>query len=385
LKKSFSEIVGDIDKNTRARLLSKVPEWEFDGLEIPARLNMEQCSSSATALIKAKIAAGVLARAGRIADLTGGLGVDCWAFSRHFAEVLYNDMNPALVEAVKHNFALLGVKNVEFRCSEVLPGEVKDLLGNFCPDLIFLDPARRSEKGDKLFFLEDCSPDITALREELLGIAPKIMVKLSPMADLSLVCAQLGSCLEKAFILGAEGECKELLVMLGRSDNAAGVPLTLIENGVELSFSAEELRSGTMPSLCELSSLKAGSALFVPSASLMKTGAYAALCQRFEMEALGRSTHIFRVAGDLDQCRRSLSPFGKFRQVIEVLPFGKAAFRELGKKYPRAEVTARNLPLNSDALRAKLGISSGGFAHIYGLSVDRPEMTRCLIVTKDIS
>ena len=143
---------------------------------------MEQCSSSAAARYKAELAARLLQGAdggglsgpatGRIADLTGGLGVDAWAFSAAAEEVLYNEMDPVLCEAVQANFALLGVRNAVFRNAEVRPGIIREILGGFRPDLIYLDPARRSATGRKVFLLEDCRPDLIGLQDELFSVCP---------------------------------------------------------------------------------------------------------------------------------------------------------------------------------------------------------------------
>jgi hypothetical protein len=177
----------------RRRLRTKVPEWyAHPSLKYPSRLSGEQCSSTETARYKAALlyeavaqglatasaslrplpsqamgpsllqgrgwpwAANPCATAFRVADLTGGLGVDSWAFSEVASEVLYNEMQAPLMEAVRDNFRELGVENVIFRSREVTPGSVAEVLGDFSPDVIYLDPARRASGGRKVFLLEDC-------------------------------------------------------------------------------------------------------------------------------------------------------------------------------------------------------------------------------------
>ena len=221
----------------RRKLRDKVPQWHaVPSLVYPLRISGEQCSSSATARYKASVALTAsqqalltenacchvssdavastfgpkclpsgMARGGRrIADLTGGLGVDSWAFAQVFREVLYNEMRPELADAAVHNFRELGVTNIQVRNCALVPSgmasadrpengrTVSEILGPFRPDILFLDPARRAADGRKVFRLEDCQPDVLRLLPELLSACPRLLLKLSPMADITLVCNQLG-------------------------------------------------------------------------------------------------------------------------------------------------------------------------------------------------
>ncbi len=202
----------------RRKLRLKVPEWyAVPSLRYPFRLSGEQCSSSETAFYKASVAARV---GSRIADLTGGLGVDSWAFSKVAAEVLYNEMKPELSAAAERNFRELGVENVTVRNCQIEPGNVSEVLDGFELDIIFLDPARRAEDGRKVFRLEDCQPDVLRLLPELFSAAPLVLLKLSPMADITLVCRQLQS-VKEVHVVAADGECKELLLLLERGEGGA--------------------------------------------------------------------------------------------------------------------------------------------------------------------
>ena len=137
MKSSFAQILERIASDSAAKMEDKIPQWAgVPGITVPSGLSLEQCSSSATALSKARTAARRAGPRGRIADLTGGLGVDAWAFSAVAEQVLYNEQDPALFNAVRHNFALLGIKNVVFSNLELKPGGTAALLGDFKPDLI---------------------------------------------------------------------------------------------------------------------------------------------------------------------------------------------------------------------------------------------------------
>ena len=179
----------------RRKLKNKVPEWySVPSLIYPFRLSGEQCSSSETAKYKARVirchserSEGIL----KIADLTGGMGVDSWAFSAVAGEVLYNEMNEELEKATELNFKELNINNVRFGSRKVEVGKVKEVLDGFEADVIFLDPARRAEDGRKVFLIEECQPDVVGLLPELFAVCRYEMVKLSPMADIAMACKRL--------------------------------------------------------------------------------------------------------------------------------------------------------------------------------------------------
>ena len=172
----------------RRQIREKLPSWFENGqLVFPAKIAAEQCSSEQTAAYKQEL----IGESWTICDLTGGLGVDSWAFSEVAEEVLYNEMNPALAAAARHNFKALGVTNIFIRNSEATSDSLKDIFGDFRPDVIFLDPARRDSAGKKVFLLEDCSPDVLKILPELFGISRFVLLKLSPMADITMAVERL--------------------------------------------------------------------------------------------------------------------------------------------------------------------------------------------------
>ena len=351
MKRSFADIVREEAAENLRRLLLKLPEWAdaASSLKIPSRLNLEQCSSSATAFYKAALAARIMGRAviepvemtkhladsehlrseatkgvrgkcppviNAVADLTAGLGADCWAFAQVCGSVLYNEMNSELAAAVESNFAALGVQNVVFRNCEVAPGRVGEILGGFAPDLIFMDPARRGDCGQKVFRLEDCQPNVLELKEELLSLCPNLLLKLSPMADITLLCRQLGPQVREVHCVGSGGECKELLLWLQRDwtegvsicvSGDLGSNICLPEPGSDsaskrlstdfrpvLNFRPEEEAGAAVKFFTDGEEL-AGTAglLFEPSAVTMKAGCFRLLCQRFCLTKLGRSTQLY--------------------------------------------------------------------------------------------
>ena len=448
----------------RRKLRGKVPEWYADArLLFPSPLSAEQCSSSATARFKAQLALRAAegrtamwmaggqeapslirghfrdggaendfpslirghSRDGvRIADMTGGLGVDSWQFAAAGATVLYNEMNPRLAEAAARNFALLGLAapegsgtahgSIECRCSEITPESLPALMEDFRPDIVFLDPARRSAGGSKVFRLKDCSPDVLQLQDIILGLrtepavssrstaptrpAPLIMLKLSPMADISQICREL-HCVREVHCVESGGECKELLVLCepGFSGeptvfadvltHAAGdqeegeSPIIDLHSGPAFSFlpSEEAFATSRLVGIGSPGEL-IGRAIFEPGPALRKAGAFKLLASRFGLAAIGPDAHFYlsdstpAPAGpflETGQFRnhspettepfletgqnRNHSPetvvLGRWWRIADAAAFSKAAIRDFAAKYPRcADFIARGLPIRSEEL-----------------------------------
>ena len=354
---------------SRRKLRGKVPEWvAVSSLRYPLRLAAEQCSSSETAFYKASLLGG----AACVVDLTGGLGVDSWAFSRHTEKVLYNEMNPVLARAAGFNFRELGAENIIVRNKELKAGCLAEILDGFSPDVVYLDPARRAADGRKVFRLEDCQPDVLSLLPELLEACPRLLLKLSPMADITLVCKQLG-CVKQVHVVAAGGECKELLLLLEKGYEGA-YKLFVVEDGAVKEIPGQAGDDGWVkvdgqagnngvvmagpdrPSPCFL---------FEPGKALLKAGAFDWPC-RFGLSKLGRHTHLYIGPETV----RELTPFGKWFQVLDVLPLNKRSLKDVASRYPQADVTARNIPLTSDELRARLKVRPGNGIHIFGLHED---------------
>ena len=353
-------------------------------LRYPTRLCTEQCSSAATARYKASLAARILAtdsstegnygtRWGRIADLTGGLGVDAWAFASVAAEVLHNEMDPALSEAVRHNFKVLGLENVTFRNACIEPGTVNAVLDGFRPDLVFMDPARRASDGHKVFRLEDCQPDVLQLLPGLSAYSRHLLLKISPMADISLIIKQLSSseyAVREVHVIGAEGECKELLLWLERGwTGACTMHVSEIHDAEgtasTLTFPLDAETSAT-PVYAQTIGL-ADALLFEPGKALSKAGLFNTLSDRFGLPKLSRHTHLYLLPpGDSPHV---LLDFGKVFRILEVHELSSKTLKTISKTWPQAEVTARDIPLSSDDLRRRLGVRSGGDIHLFGCRI----------------
>jgi hypothetical protein len=190
------------------------------------------------------------------------------------------------------------------------------------------------------------------------------------MADISMVCDRLGETCREVHVVTSEGECKELLVWMDREWNdgysivAAELPSGYPENeSASFTFTPEEEKSGHASIATEI-----GGFLFEPGKSLTKAGAFNVTSVHFQIPKLGKSTHYYIVTDD-DKAEE-LKKYGKVFKILNCHPLDKRSMKEVGKAYPKAEVTARNIPLTSDALRKKLGCASGGDVHVFGLKSD---------------
>ncbi len=416
----------------RRKLRKKLPKWvACTGLVYPSSLCTEQCSSSETARYKASIVSRIVneyagsvasassatenkmviepaevttgtGKAGKVVDLTGGLGVDAWAFSEVVGEVLYNEMNSELAAAARHNFKVLGVTNIFIKNSEATPENLEDLLGDFRPDIIFLDPARRDSAGKKVFLLEDCSPDVLKMLPELFGISRFVFLKLSPMADISMAVERLdrayeehlektsgkgwnGQWVREVHVVASGGECKELLVLLDR-EWKEGYSLTCGEDGKTLTFTPEEI-AGAKAAYPDSTFARI---IFEPGKSLTKAGVFNVICERFGLVKLARFTHLYTICeplsdSELERRIKPLKDFGKVFYVNEILPLNKASMKDVGKRYSHSEVSAKNIPMSSDELRTRLKVKSGDDAHIFGARIETPyNEDNYLIVTEPV-
>ena len=403
----------------RSKLRLKVPQWHaVPSLQYPKVLSAEQCSSTETANYKAYLVSGrcgarktvpptahewegpiygrdegrspegfqstIPAADVKIADLTGGLGVDAWAFSKVAKQVLYNEMDEGLCRAAEHNFRELGVKNVVVRNRMVEPGAVKDILGGFEPDVLFLDPARRGDGGRKVFRLEDCSPNVLELLPELYDACSNIMLKLSPMADITLVCKQLPG-VREVHVVATGGECKELLLLLEKGFTGA-YSTVIYESGNVLIYGdggnvhkpslrdPSHLRWAPPSYVAEgghrfvdITTISSTTYLFEPGKALLKAGAFELPCE-YGLTKLSRHTHLYV---SQDPVPEVLAPFGKCFEILEILPLSGKTMKEAGKRYPKADVTARNIPMTSEELAKRLGVKPGdGSLHIFGTQSD---------------
>ena len=340
----------------RRKMREKAPSWyACAAIDYPASLPLEQCSSEETARYKQAF----VPEGGRIADLTGGLGVDCWAMSRRAAAAHYCERNEALCAAARHNFPLLGATNISVHEGDGVSWLEQDTEGF---DLIYLDPARRSQTARRVYDIADCEPNLLEIKEKLLQHAHRVLAKISPMADISRTIGQFPE-IQELHIVAAGGEVKELLFLLGKPQPVGAPLLVAAEGSIRFAFHPEEEPAAEVRYADRI-----GNYLFQPAKAIRKAGAFRLLSARFGVAKLAPSTHLYTA-----DTPAAAFP-GKRFVVEDVLPWGNAARQELRRRFDRVELTALNFPMTTDALRKRLGIPDGGDRHVFATTLNNDKV-----------
>lgn len=364
----------------------KLPSWaDADGLVFPPHINMEQCSSEATARYKATLAQRLASRdtiaggATAMADLTGGFGVDFTFMAKGFDRATYIERNPVLCDIARNNFARLGLPDAVIICADST-----DALATLpCQTLLYADPARRDSHGGKTVLMADCTPDITSLLPLMFGKARLVMVKLSPMLDWHKAIADLDGSVAEVHIVALQGECKELLLVLDASlqgnrshpvrivcadmvrDNG-GTACGQIMPGLRTLTFGYELHTGSpdepAPSVAPDAMLRdTTQPLFLhePNAAVMKAGCFGRMAERFGVMAVGCNSHLF-----LARSRAADFP-GRTFVVEAVGTMNRKELRTMLAGTEKANIAVRNFPLSADALRKRLKLGDGGDTYIF--------------------
>lgn len=328
---------------------AKLPTWAaVEGIVFPVRLSLEQCSSEVTARYKAGLVRGT-----HLADLTGGFGIDCSYMSDSFTEATYIERNEELCRIASHNFALLQ------KPIQVINANSEEALASLPQqDWIFIDPARRDKAGNKVVSLSDCEPDVCQLESLLLQKATRVMVKCSPMLDISQAIRELHSVME-AHVVSVNNECKELLLILGREEKE-NIPIRTVnfhgDAAQEFTYSTAEEAGAS----CHYTA-SVGRYLYEPNSSLMKAGCYRLPAQRFGLNKLHSNTHLYT-------SDTLVSDFpGRVFQVERIFGFSKKELKSLDCK--KANLAARNFPERVDALQKRLKISDGGATYLFATTL----------------
>ena len=337
---------------------SKLPLWaDTDGIIYPKHLSLEQCTSQYIAQYKASVVEQFLGKDFKMADLTGGFGVDCFFISRSAAQVYYNEMSAELCDCARANFKALGRPEIEIKC-----GSAEEFIASLIPDnlnLIYLDPARRGDAGRKLISISDCQPDTVALQDDLLRIAPNVMVKLSPMLDISRALTELRH-VSHVFIVGLEGECKEITLLIQRGFNAEPT-ITAVEinssGAPEMTVSSVKSADNvlTLP-IAAPEQLIPGTFISEPSAPYMKSALFRTIAAKTGTALLHPDTHLFW------SNEKPESFPGRVFKLEGMIPFDKRSLPALTKT--QANLSVRNFPETAPALQQKLKLRDGGSRYL---------------------
>lgn len=348
----------------RRRAAGKIPSWAaLEGIGYPAHLSLEQCSSERTARYKASLLSG----GDRLVDLTGGFGVDCAFLASRFDSATYVERQPELCALAAHNFHVLGLAHIR-----VVQGDGTDYLRNMEPaDVIFADPARRDKHGGRVVSLKDADPDVTCIESLLVAKARRVLLKLSPMLDLSQALRELNR-VHEVHIVSVDNECKELLLLLAGDAPPAEIPVRAVnltaEGEQSLVFTREEEQR------CEgCYAPSVGTFLYEPNASLLKGGAYRLLTERYPVAKLHPNSHLYT-------SEEPVRDFpGRSFRVTGQCGFGKKELRELTGGLGKANLSVRNFPASVAELRKRTGLSEGGDTYLFATTLcdGRKTLIRC--------
>ena len=389
----------------------KLPRWaSIDGIIYPPHISMEQCSSEATALYKAELAErllnqqkikicefttkdtvapkfakneGTCENQGKVgfADLTGGFGVDfSYIAERLGVRAMYVERQEHLCEKAKENFLRLGLANAEVKNGDGI--EVLHTLEHL--SLIFIDPARRDDAGNKVVSLKDCTPDVTVLQEEMLSKADYVVIKLSPMLDWHRAISEL-SHVREVHIISVNNECKELLLVLS-ARNMGGMEASSADGEVKhagnlriycindaQSFVCEDLDMESSSVKIAPSTLEEMQYLYEPNASLMKAGCFGVLSGRYDARMLSKNSHLF-------VSREPIAVFpGRSFRIIAVSSFNKKELKRHLSGITKANIATRNFPLSVAELRKRLKLKDGGETYIFATTLS--DESHVLVIT----
>lgn len=315
-------------------------------------------------------------------DLTGGFGVDfSYIASRLGVKSMYVERQAHLCEAAKENFGRLGLKNAIVKNGdgiEVLhsfaskkEAAASDSLGitedqsqsllktNLGLKLIFIDPARRDDAGNKVVSLKDCTPDVTLLQEEMLSKADYVIIKLSPMLDWHRAVSEL-NCVKEVHIISVNNECKELLLVLS-ARNMGNLRIYCVNDAQ--SFVCEESDMESSSVKIAPFTLEEMLYLYEPNASLMKAGCFGVLSERYDARMLSKNSHLF-------VSREPIAVFpGRSFRIIAISSFNKKELKRHLSGSTKANIATRNFPLSVAELRKRLKLKDGGETYIFATTL----------------
>lgn len=334
----------------RKQIKEKLPAWhENRNLVFPSRIAAEQCSSETTAAYKQSLLKG-----DRVCDLTGGLGIDSWYFAQKAKEVIYVERLPEYCRAAEHNFKALNADNIR-----VIHSDCRKLLPALQTDTFYIDPARRSDSNKRLFALSDCEPNVLALKDELLQHSQRLIVKLSPMADITETLRLLPETTE-IHILAVKNECKEILFILEHAPQETQIHTLSFYPGGYHKFSFRPQEEKEAPLLLAESS---ETYLYEPHAALLKSGAFKSVAVHYGVLKLHQHSHLYT-----SDTYREDFPGRKFL-IKQKLPFTGKLLKALRKEIPQANIAVRNFPMTVEQIRKASGIAEGGDIYLFATTL----------------
>lgn len=351
----------------KQKIKSKVPVfYNSESVIYPAQLSLEQSSSESTAQYKSSICNG-----DSLVDLTGGFGVDCFFMSEQFKQVTYVEHQKELCELALHNFRVFNRNQIQ-----VIHSETEKFLEDMDHvDWIYIDPARRNPNGKKVVVLSDCEPDVSVLYPLLLIKATRVMMKLSPMMDISAAIRDLPNT-DEIHIISVENECKEVLLILNQTVRN-NIKVKTINFGKNKDNQLFEYYLDDESNAEITISSKVDKYLYEPNAAIMKSGAFKLIGNRFQIHKLNKNTHLY-TSNEL------FTEFpGRIFEVTGQQGISKKELKNLVLRIPKANISIRNFPLSVDEIRKKLTIRDGGDVYLFACTIGDEQ--KVIIETKKLS
>ena len=331
----------------------KLPSWyELDSIIYPVRISLEQCSSELTARYKASLLSGK-----SFVDLTGGFGVDCAFIAKKFHEATYVERQKELCEIVACNFSSLKLDHIKVENIDTV-----DYLREMSPvDCIFIDPARRSETGRKTVAISDCEPNLNEIQDVLMQKAGYVLVKLSPMLDISLALKSLRN-VYQVHVVSVGNECKELLFLM-REDYASEpefICVNLKAGRDQVAFSSLQSEEKETKITCTPEVKKY---LYEPNASILKAGFYKKLAAEYNVDKLHSDSHLYTSESFLPDFP------GRIFQIEDVVSMNKKELKSAFQGETKANIATRNFPISVAELRKKLKLKEGGEIYLFATTL----------------
>ena len=337
------ELVQQIESKKKCQ--NKLHTW-YKRREIyyPKKINIEQTSSEVTAAYKSELVSGK-----NLIDLTGGFGVDSYFFAKKMDQVFYCEIDKNLAEIANHNFNVLNQKNIQSFANNSVDF-LKQHDKTF--DWIYIDPSRRNETKGKVFQLSDCLPNVPENIELLFNSSSNILIKTSPLLDISIGIQEL-KFVREIHIIAVENEVKELLWVLEQGATEEAIIITLNFNksskqDFDFNLSDEKKATSTF-------SLPT-SYLYEPNTAILKSGAFKLVGANFTLKKLHQHTHLYT--------SEVLKDFpGRRFKIEHILPYNKKALRVLKNK--QINISIRNFPDSVATIRKKFKIKEGGNSYAF--------------------
>ncbi|TDQ14614.1 hypothetical protein DFQ04_3202 [Algoriphagus boseongensis] len=333
--------------SARQKAGKKLPTWAANPeIIFPASISLEQSSSEETAKFKSEGVSGKF-----MIDLTGGFGVDFYYLSQGFEKGIYCERQPELFQISAHNLEKLNPGKSEF-----FEGDGLDFLAktDLQFDLIYADPARRGSGNQKLYKLQDCEPDVVSAWELMKSKSNQILLKVSPMLDISQSWAEIPD-IQQVTVLSFKNEIKELLLGWKKNSNEKRNirVLDLGSEHPEFTFTLEEEANS------ESTFSEAEKYIIEPLSGILKAGAFKSFGERFGLKKLEKNSHLY-TSMDLGQ----IIP-GRIFEIIREIPPKKQEIKAL---FPQGKVNVicRNYSSGAEEFKKKFGIKDGGEDYLIG-------------------